>query len=77
MNGCRCSLFVKTYNDTAAVLGSYSPEHSHEIGNANLKFVPVSKDARQGILSMAMEDRSTEHIVSCVYRSCVAHHIAG
>jgi hypothetical protein len=47
--GCPCRLIVKTYKGTGAVLGLYTQEHSHEIGNTNVRFTRLPAETRQKI----------------------------
>lgn len=44
--GCPCRLVVKTYPNTAQVLGSYKNTHTHPIGPVNAKFTAISRDTR-------------------------------
>ena len=61
--GCPCRLTVKSYRDTAEILGMYNEEHTHSIGNENLKFTPLSKEVRGTIADMLKSGIETDHIV--------------
>ncbi|KLO10303.1 hypothetical protein SCHPADRAFT_800198, partial [Schizopora paradoxa] len=50
--GCECALTIKTYPDTECVLGRYTSSHSHELGNANLRFTRLSESARAQIATL-------------------------
>jgi hypothetical protein len=39
---CPCCLVVKSYPDTSKLLGKYCDEHSHKIGDKNLRFTQIS-----------------------------------
>ena len=43
---CPCRLVVKTYPNSAQVLGTYTNNHSHPIGPINAKFMTLSQDTR-------------------------------
>jgi hypothetical protein len=47
--GVPCHLTVKTYPGTCEILGMYNQEHTHEIGDANVKFTHLPKDIKDGI----------------------------
>jgi hypothetical protein len=47
--GCRCSIIIKFYPHTTAILGRYASEHDHEIGLANIAYTRMSRVAREKI----------------------------
>lgn len=47
--GCPCRLTVKTYPGTTEVLGLYKSEHSHPIGDENLKYTRLDVETRKEI----------------------------
>jgi hypothetical protein len=60
---CQCSLLVKQYPARSTVLGAYNSDHNHELGNANLPFVRISKETREYIAGLLRLKVSAEHIV--------------
>ena len=62
--GCPCSLIVKTYPDTTCVLGKYTDEHTHMLGQANLKFTHLSTAVRAQIAELLRRGVEAQHIVS-------------
>ncbi|KAJ7239851.1 hypothetical protein C8J57DRAFT_1022103, partial [Mycena rebaudengoi] len=44
--GCPCRLTIKTYPGTPEVLGFYKSEHSHSVGDDNVKFTRLDSDTR-------------------------------
>lgn len=63
--GCQCALTIKTYPNTSEVLGHFQSDHSHELGNANLCFTRLSRDARKQIasyLAMGVEPQTIENM---------------
>ncbi|KAJ7783904.1 hypothetical protein DFH07DRAFT_764281 [Mycena maculata] len=48
-SGCPCRLTVKSYPGTSEVLGFYKPDHTHAIGDANLKYTRLDADTRKEI----------------------------
>jgi hypothetical protein len=60
---CPCRLSVKIYPHTAMVLGMYAVEHTHEIGNANLKFTRLSNDVRDQVADLVKLGVETDRIV--------------
>ena len=47
--GCKLRLTIKTYPRTPEVLGKFTGEHSHPVGNVNARFTRLRKDTRQEI----------------------------
>ncbi|KAJ6582642.1 hypothetical protein DFH09DRAFT_869560, partial [Mycena vulgaris] len=47
--GCPCRLTIKTYPGTCQVLGFYKAEHSHAMGDENLKYMRLDAETRQEI----------------------------
>ncbi|KAJ7154347.1 hypothetical protein C8R43DRAFT_885158 [Mycena crocata] len=70
--GCPCRLTVKTYPDTSEVLGYYKEDHSHVIGDENLKFTRLDVETREEIakyLRMGVEPKKVlEQITRNMYR---------
>lgn len=64
---CACSLTVKTYPGTDAVLGIYHSEHNHPLGNQNLRFTRISNDTREWIAGMVRMRVQSDHIVSNIF----------
>ncbi|KAJ7128412.1 hypothetical protein C8R44DRAFT_700955, partial [Mycena epipterygia] len=48
-SGCPCRLTVKSYPGTSEVLGFYKPDHTHAIGDDNLKYTRLDADTRKEI----------------------------
>jgi hypothetical protein len=46
---CRCSIIIKFYPHTTAILGRYASEHDHEIGLANIAYTRMSWVAQEKI----------------------------
>lgn len=63
--GCGCTLIVKTYCGTSYVLGYYTNEHSHSLGDENLKYTYLSNETKAWIASMLRQGMGSEYIV-CV-----------
>jgi hypothetical protein len=61
---CPCSLRVKTYPGSSAVLGFYNEGHNHETGNANLPYVHISAETREFIAGLLRLGVEPSHIVS-------------
>ncbi|KAJ7447652.1 hypothetical protein FB451DRAFT_993781, partial [Mycena latifolia] len=47
--GCPCRLTVKTYPGTSEVLGFYKCDHSHSIGDENVKYTRLDPEIRKEI----------------------------
>lgn len=47
--GCKCKLSVKSYLGTTELLGRYHSEHSHLVGDANLRFTRLPEETRAEI----------------------------
>ncbi|KAJ7484187.1 hypothetical protein FB451DRAFT_1009249, partial [Mycena latifolia] len=47
--GCPCHLTVKSYPGTSEVLGFYKSDHTHEIGDANVKYMRLDAETRKEI----------------------------
>ena len=50
--GCPCQLTVKTYPYTHKVLGKYTDNHSHDLGNTNTRFTRLQKETQEEIESL-------------------------
>ncbi|KAJ7248916.1 hypothetical protein C8J57DRAFT_1001482, partial [Mycena rebaudengoi] len=46
LTGCQCRLTVKTYPGMKEVLGHYTHEHSHPMGDANARFIRIPEETR-------------------------------
>jgi hypothetical protein len=64
-HGCPCRLVIKSYPDTSELLGKYRNEHSHEIGDENLKFTQISNATRLRIAEWLRIGLTPDRIVSC------------
>lgn len=62
--GCPCRLTVKTYPDTTAVLGLYVAEHSHPIGDANVKYTRIPPHTRNEIEELLRKGMRPDLVVS-------------
>jgi hypothetical protein len=62
-SGCPCRLTVKTYPGSQEVLGMYNEEHTHDIGNENLRFTRLSKEVRDRIVQLLQLGVENEQIV--------------
>ncbi|KAK6996230.1 hypothetical protein R3P38DRAFT_2566036, partial [Favolaschia claudopus] len=60
---CPCVLLVKTYPNVSTVLGNYTDEHNHDLGNQNLRFTRISKETREYIAGLLRLKVSPNHIV--------------
>jgi len=58
-SGCKCRLTIKFYPNTEEVLGMYTDEHSHEVGNKNSRFTRLQVATRLEIehLRLGVEPR--------------------
>ncbi|KAF9070339.1 hypothetical protein BDP27DRAFT_1402045 [Rhodocollybia butyracea] len=65
--GCPCRLVVKSYPDTAVILGKYESHHNHDIGNANLRFTRISKDTKELIAGLLRTGVSPERILKALH----------
>ncbi|KAJ7270576.1 hypothetical protein C8J57DRAFT_1065834 [Mycena rebaudengoi] len=61
---CECSLVVKQYPGTETILGAYSEEHNHPLGNANLRFTQIPEETREYIAGLLRLKVAPEHIAS-------------
>lgn len=61
--GCPCTLIVKTYLNTETVLGYFTHEHSHPLGEENLKFTYIPPAARERMLDMLRQHVDIDYIV--------------
>lgn len=48
-DGCQCRLSVKSYPGRSEVLGKYRSDHTHPIGDENLRFTRLSEETRAEI----------------------------
>ena len=62
--GCPCHLTVKTYPGTTQLLGMYSQEHTHEIGQGNLKFQRLRSETRELIANLLKIGVDPQRIVN-------------
>ncbi|KAJ7290632.1 hypothetical protein C8J57DRAFT_1001584, partial [Mycena rebaudengoi] len=49
---CECTLLVKQYPEISTVLGNYTSTHNYDLGNANLPFTQIPKNAREHIATL-------------------------
>jgi hypothetical protein len=70
--GCCCRLTVKTYPGTAEVLGLYNSDHSHKIGDDNLKYTRLDVETRKEIENYLRLGVEPKKVVSTplFYRFC-------
>lgn len=61
---CKCNLIVKQYPGRSTILGNYSDGHNHPLGNANLPYTRIPKEARERIAGLLRMKVAPEHIVS-------------
>ncbi|KAJ7745826.1 hypothetical protein DFH07DRAFT_725469, partial [Mycena maculata] len=64
---CKCVLTVKEYPEVATVLGSYSSEHNHPTGNANLPYVQIPKETREYIAGLLRQKIDPTHILAIIH----------
>ncbi|KAL0568023.1 hypothetical protein V5O48_013969, partial [Marasmius crinis-equi] len=50
--GCPVKLTVKAYPGTAKLRGVYSGEHSHDVGNGNVRFTRISKEDKEEMVHL-------------------------
>ncbi len=50
--GCQCRVTFKIYPDTKEVLGFYTDEHDHPIGDENARFIQIPYEDRIRIAEM-------------------------
>jgi hypothetical protein len=65
-SGCPCRLTIKTYTNSSELLGMYSQEHAHQIGDENLRFTQLSKEVRDEISHLLRLGIENDRIV-CEY----------
>ncbi|KAJ6527305.1 hypothetical protein DFH09DRAFT_935668, partial [Mycena vulgaris] len=65
---CRCSLVVKQYPGTSAVLAKYSDTHNHALGNANLRYTQIPADTREHIAGLLRLKVAPQHILQLMHR---------
>ncbi|KAJ7707069.1 hypothetical protein B0H16DRAFT_1241774, partial [Mycena metata] len=59
----------RQYPGIATVLGNYKDKHNHELGNANLRFISISKETREYIAGLLRMKVSPDHILHLLHRS--------
>ncbi|KAK6971284.1 hypothetical protein R3P38DRAFT_3242736 [Favolaschia claudopus] len=64
---CPCVLLVKTYPNVSTVLGNYTDEHNHDLGNQNLRFTRISKETREYIAGLLRLKVSPNHILHLIH----------
>lgn len=62
--GCQCRITFKTYPDTQQVLGFYTEEHDHPIGNENARFIRIPYEDRVRIAEMLRMGIEPRNVVS-------------
>jgi hypothetical protein len=62
-DGCPCRLVVRTYPNTEKVLGKYTVEHSHPIGDENLRFMRLPINVRLKIADLIRMGVSNDNIL--------------
>ena len=63
---CPCRLLIKIYPHTSIILGNYKKAHNHETGAANIKYMGVSREARERIKRL-LEEKVDRRQVVCNY----------
>ncbi|KAF5342494.1 hypothetical protein D9611_001695 [Ephemerocybe angulata] len=70
--GCKCRLRLTVYLDSDTVDGIYHPDHSHALGNSNIRFMRIPEVTRREIellLRSGMEpDKVLQKVRGNVYR---------
>ena len=70
-DGCQCRLVVRTYPNTAKVLGKYSGDHDHAIGMENIRFTRLPSNIRMRIADLLRTGVSSANIVRVFQLSLV------
>jgi hypothetical protein len=60
---CPCCLIVKSYPNIDVVMGKYSANHSHPIGDENVQFISVLKKTHVKIVEMLRMKMSHSQII--------------
>jgi hypothetical protein len=60
---CECALTIKQYPGWTTMLGDYSNEHNHTLGNGNLAFTRIPKKTREHIAGLLRLKVAPDHIV--------------
>jgi hypothetical protein len=63
-SGCPCRLTIKIYPNTAEILGFYNGQHSHTIGDGNIKFTRLSKEVKDRVAQLLQLGVENERVVS-------------
>ncbi|KAJ6552239.1 hypothetical protein DFH09DRAFT_833175, partial [Mycena vulgaris] len=64
---CKCVLLVKQYPGLSTILGSYTEDHDHPLGTANLPFTRIPKETREYIAGMLRFKMAPEHILKLLH----------
>ncbi|KAJ7605973.1 hypothetical protein DFH06DRAFT_1019876, partial [Mycena polygramma] len=64
---CPCCLLVKQYPGTSTVLGNYSEDHNHAIGNENLRFTQIPRETKEYIAGLLRLKVSPDHILQLIH----------
>jgi hypothetical protein len=65
--GCPCRLLIKIYPHTSIILGNYRKAHNHETGAANIKYMGVSREARERVKGLLEEKVDRRQVVRNIY----------
>ncbi|KAJ7241759.1 hypothetical protein C8J57DRAFT_1084823 [Mycena rebaudengoi] len=65
---CECTLLVKQYPEISTILGNYTSTHNHDLGNANLPFTQIPKNAREHIAALLRMKVAPDHILKMLHR---------
>ena len=61
--GCRCRVVIKRYHHTPTVLGRYVNVHDHDLGLGNIAYMRLSRDARETVKAMLIQQVDRRAIV--------------
>ncbi|KAJ7368946.1 hypothetical protein DFH08DRAFT_659509, partial [Mycena albidolilacea] len=61
---CACSLIIKQYPGIPTVLGCYSSNHNHPIGNNNLLYTQIPKETKEYIAGLLRLKVAPTHVAS-------------
>jgi hypothetical protein len=65
--GCPCRLLIKIYPHTSIILGNYRKAHNHETGAVNIKYIGVSREARERVKGLLEEKVDRRQVVRKIY----------
>jgi hypothetical protein len=65
--GCPCHVLIKIYPHTTTILGHYKKAHNHETGATNIKYMGISRDARECVKALLGERVDWQQVVCKLY----------